>query len=313
MPRKIILAALLCLALCQTANAQYPTLQQAIAGELSVYASSIHIYFHVSDVGHDNGDGYTYDVVSLACCQYNTSNLRLTVSYGTYCFKHNASGWSIVTSFPVLSHPRSGVINIATSNLELSGTFQFTNHLGRYYCTYDDLCTWVYGFNDMLATYPRTRADCVAAFDLPISPTGTFVLSSFFNTQRNPVMLTQDRDNGGVPDWFEFYGNPYYYTDPGNKDDDVLCYCMPCCECQCVCGHYVPDRCDGTTDLTTGCACHDGTIPDDPGNPDDPDEPPPALSPNAPPLLRALLFLVCMYCGAGFFGCFMDSFEKGSF
>ena len=39
----------------------------------------------------------------------------------------------------------------------------------------------------------------------------------------------------------------------------------------------------------------------------------PELSPNVPPLLRGILFLLCVACGACFFGSFMDSFEKGSF
>ena len=37
------------------------------------------------------------------------------------------------------------------------------------------------------------------------------------------------------------------------------------------------------------------------------------LSPNVPSLLRGVLFFLCMVCGACFFGCFIDSFEKGSF
>ncbi|MCL2118578.1 MAG: hypothetical protein FWH27_09155 [Planctomycetaceae bacterium] len=47
----------------------------------------------------------------------------------------------------------------------------------------------------------------------------------------------------------------------------------------------------------------------------DPPCPPdvPDLSPNVPPLLRGILFLLCMTCGACFFGTFMDSLEKGSF
>ena len=49
---------------------------------------------------------------------------------------------------------------------------------------------------------------------------------------------------------------------------------------------------------------------------DNPDNPPPVigdLSPNVPPLLRGILFFLCVACGVCFFGSFMDSFEKGSF
>jgi len=298
MSRKILIAALLCLALCQTANAQYPTLMDAICNTsidssqfgvsgllVTIQPTSVEIYFHATGFAYD--DGASYHLLGFTACIYFPTYDILGIAPLYYCYKHDINGWSQVTKFP-MNYSGTLVDMLVFPLTEERYVDRYSPYMALYYLSYSDVCSWFFGYNSLIARLPQTRSDCVVAYDLPLSATGSFVLFATASAPRNELLLTLDTDGGGVPDWFELMGKPHSYTDVNNSSDDVLCSCGACCSCTCVCGEYVPFGCSVTPAL-------------------------PALSENAPPLLRALLFFLCMCCGAGLFGCFMDSFEKGSF
>lgn len=317
MLRKILTTALLCLAFASTAEAQpFATLYEAFAdqGTVSqiVLPSSVRLFFHRADIGYDEGDGNIYHYCVGTYCYHAPTTNTLYLMQRISIIMENASGFAIVPNFPVLLHPREPVSYVTATGLTDGTTF--IGNGSRYFCTYDDLVRYVAEYNAHMASISHltNRAACVAEYGFDI-PAGTAFRGTSL-TQLDPSMLTRDRDGGGVPDWFEVIGNRYQLGKTQDKTDDHLCFCMPCCSCRCVCGHWNPDRCDGTTHDETGCRCHDENGGPDPEDPDDPDEPEtPVMSKNVPPLLRSVLFLVCLLCGAGFFGSFIDSFEKGSF
>ncbi len=179
-----------------------------------------------------------------------------------------------------------------------------TNTNVRYYFDYEDARKWIIGQNSYAATAPKTLEQFNAAFgtNYASSAVTDFVRASGLILAH----LTTDTDGGGVPDLYEVYGGHWPGSNRGSRDDDIFCVCEACCRCRCKCLHWNPKECDGSTHEITGCACH-GDTPPDPGDPSGP-----GMSENAPALLRSVLFLLCMACGACFFGSFIESFEKGS-
>lgn len=312
--RLILTTALLCLTFVQPATAQtYPTLLEAIQSRITSSSTvipnfdTITIYFQKTGFAQEPIGGVEYVSVAGYCATHSTSSRSIGWAHFNVTFSVTEQGYTRVTSLP-FSHPVTGVRTTVTLNFpSLWGGYPDC----RYLWVYQDYCNWVNDHNAIAASLPQTMVDFNARYGTN-HPTSNYTYNPIpGSSYKNAAPLTADTDNGGVPDWYEILMVHWPGTSISSGADDYVCFCEPCCSCRCKCTHYNARQCDGTTDETTGCVCHGGgTDPEDP-DPDDPDDP--VLSENAPPLLRALLFVICLFCGAGFFGSFIDSFEKGSF
>ena len=306
MCRKLLTIALLCL-LCQTANAQYyATVDELIrANNTGMIEGTMTPIVHVKNFGVDRGDGKQYDYIYILYAYFSSGG---TVSQRNYfaALEKSSLGYRVVGSCPVIHPPNQSVITITPRppNRTLL-------HQNRYVFTYYQIREYYININNAKDNFPTTREQYIAKYgDLPPEYTKFTKFSGVVPLGD----LTRDTDGGGVPDYAE-YTCGYWTTNINDASDDFFCFCNPCCACRCTCRFYCSKFCDGSTDPTTGCTCHDGSWvdPTDPTDPPDPPDPQPGLSENAPALLRGMLFMICMFCGAGFFGSFMDSFEKGSF
>ena len=133
MSRKILIAALLCLVLCQTAKAQQPTLIDAFierhgSSSQVIQPSSIRIIFHKANIAHDLGDGTIYHYMHGTYAYFAPSANRLYMSQGTSVYTETSSGFTGVSTFPVLLHPRGSVTHV-------NGSGNFTTSLTNTYLT----------------------------------------------------------------------------------------------------------------------------------------------------------------------------------
>ena len=311
--KKLFIAALLCLA-TQTANAQVltdnPALNSVIisavteTGPYRTNFDSLVIWFYKDGFEFPTSDGREYVIVGFSYYREHAAARNVTYMEFIYCYVKSGETY--------IQHNVNVPFNNPMTGLHVSVPLTFPYSLSgfpntRYLYNLQDFLDYINNYNAIYPTLPRTIAEYNARYGTAHNAlTGLPVLHS-------DAFFMLDTDKGGVPDWYECLMVHWPGTLLNQATDDYMCVCNPCCSCRCKCTHYNVRQCDGSTDPTTGCACHDGTLPPDPENPD-PEQPDnPGISPNALPLLRALLFFVCFCCGAGFFGVFMDSFEKGSF
>ena len=331
--KKVFITALLCLASSQSqANdaAFYDAVKKLLIDPRLLFGTTfipgtVEICFHKVGTAIPTTDGKEYHTV-----------------YGHYYYLYNSYPYSIKPYFFAgllvkngETYSRVDYYLNTQSNVFLPFLHPVTQQPVSIRCVFPRMwedtpnCRYFYTFEDYedlvlacTAPVPRTLDEFNARYGFNYSPaTYGFDLTFPWAISPNPLYgtdvstttLYKDTDGGGVPDWFEVVGGHWPGSNPKSKDDDIFCVCNPCCRCQCKCQHWSQQQCDGSTDPTTGCTCHDGSTPPDPENPDPESSDNPGLSPNALPLLRALLFFVCFCCGAGFFGVFIDSFEKGSF
>ena len=310
--RNLIVAALLCLAALPCwerkafAQTYHPTPKALIAAATTANGPLHGFEIYLTLDRFPEVSGKKYEVWFYFSWHNQNKNLWL---YDFYVLVEIAAqGYAQVTTGRIPTfNPVTGAVQTSTFQTPFSARND-VDTLRRFY-TYAQVRDWYFKYNESLLKSPRNLGMFVAKYGDP-GPVTTLTNNIAF---RNLGEFYADGDGGGVPNYAELMLGPYPGTDPMNPLDDVKCHCKPCCSCRCTCGYWHPLECGGTKN---DCACHDtgcdcGNDPDDP----DPQDPPVVLplSANVPPLLRALLFLLCMACGVCFYGTFMDSFEKGSF
>ena len=250
MYRKVLIAALLCLGLSQTANAQYyPTMQQAITASLSGQviqwnASSIYRIIPAPL----NGTGQlTYDEYIVWCVlsvhSPGMSSTSVLVTQYSFVIGEYTAGYVIrgrVGSGATLPTLQGGnVVNV--------GVFNPTPSQGvgnRIFYSRSDIDAWYNDFNAFINTIPTTAA----GFSALVGDNRQWGV----NKDSLRTGLTTDTDNGGMSDWDEVYFgvSGLNINDPF---DDVDCYCNPCCSCECVCGGRKTSTCDRRP---VDCECH---------------------------------------------------------
>ena len=251
MYRKILMAALLCLGLSQTANAQYTTAEAYLANTVNTTMwQSVQIVRRV-DFPMAVDAAYNYFVVDYFFYTRSGSNVvNFYFNTGTAFLRQSKSNSVIsqASTMPI-AHPVTGVIINATPTLDLSKP-----EVMRVIYTRAQIGEWATVFNAAIATYPQTSNELFAlGWASYGGPSVTYTFSGLNSAARSTAYITRDYDQGGMQDWDEIFYGAFPGLNFQNPQDDVACYCNPCCSCECICGGRQTSACDGRP---VDCDCH---------------------------------------------------------
>lgn len=254
MIRKILITALLCLTLQQTAQAQtyYGSMTEAIT-EWS--RTSNRYYCDLLTIYHTvncplNGSGLTnnhYIVWAVAVTRPVSGTVNLYVNEYNFVVEQNQAGNYAVkgsvdgATFPYLNDA-GNITNTWARNPSVS-----RGDYNRILYTMSDVTIWYTGYNEALSRLPQSIGDYNELMGTSYTCFYTHQASP-----RNPSDLTADTDGGGMSDWDEIFRMPVA-SNVNNGNDDPLCWCNPCCTCECICGGYKTALCGG---LGSDCDCH---------------------------------------------------------